>query len=84
MPSLSPNKTESNAIGLLPRFVAWGILQAVASGAYADVALDRALEKTPLKIIDRGFVMELAYGAIRRRKLLDAWIDQLGKVNAKK
>ena len=68
--------------GLLPRRVAWELLQAVAAGAYADVALERALRQNPMSGADRGLVMELAYGAIRQRQWLDAWLDRLGKVPA--
>jgi 16S rRNA (cytosine967-C5)-methyltransferase len=64
--------------------VAWQVLQAVAAGAYADGALERELGRTPLTPADRGLATELAYGAIRQRRLLDAWLDQLGKVPAER
>jgi 16S rRNA (cytosine967-C5)-methyltransferase len=70
--------------GLGPRQVAWQVLQAVAAGAYADGALERELGRTPLSPLDRALATELAYGAIRQRRLLDAWIDQLGKVPAQR
>ena len=70
--------------GILPRKAAWDILLAVASGAYADVALHRTLNSYPLESHDRALVTELAYGAIRQRYFLDAWIDLLGKVSAEK
>ena len=60
------------------------MLLAVAAGAYADVALERALRDQPLQSQDRGLATELAYGAIRRRRWLDAWLDRLGKVPALK
>ncbi|QPN58838.1 16S rRNA (cytosine(967)-C(5))-methyltransferase [Synechococcus sp. CBW1002] len=69
-------------IGLAPRQVAWQVLQAVAAGAYADVALERELARRPLQGSDRGLATELSYGAIRQRRLLDAWIDRLGRVPA--
>lgn len=62
--------------------MAWRVLLAVASGAYADLALERELRHLPLAPQDRGLATELAYGAIRQRRLLDAWLDQLGKVPA--
>ncbi len=71
-------------MGLAPRQVAWQVLQAVAAGAYADVALERELARHPLQGADRGLATELAYGAIRQRRLLDAWIDQLGRVPAQR
>jgi 16S rRNA (cytosine967-C5)-methyltransferase len=67
------------------------VLLAVAAGAYADAALERELGRssTPaspaagaLSPVDRGLATELAYGAIRQRRLLDAWIDAHGRVPA--
>ena len=42
------------------------------------------LRERDLKPSDRGLVTELAYGAIRQRRTLDAWLDRLGKVPAEK
>ncbi|MDM7959573.1 MAG: 16S rRNA (cytosine(967)-C(5))-methyltransferase [Synechococcus sp. WH 8007] len=70
--------------GLASRQVAWQVLQAVAAGAYADGALERELGRVSLSPQDRGLATELAYGAIRQRRLLDAWLDQLGKVTAER
>ncbi len=70
--------------GLLSRMVAWKVLQAVAAGAYADVALERSLRKYQLSSLDRNLAMEIAYGAIRQRYLLDCWIDCYGKVSSLK
>ncbi|MFN5463957.1 MAG: transcription antitermination factor NusB, partial [Cyanobacteriota bacterium] len=58
--------------GLAPRRLVWTVLQAVAAGAYADAALDRALQRSPLPPRDRALATDLAYGAIRQRALLDA------------
>jgi len=74
----------SPIIGLASRRLAWDVLLAVAAGAYADVALERALRDQPLQSQDRSLATELAYGAIRRRRWLDAWLDRLGKVPALK
>ena len=60
------------------------MLQAVAAGAYADVALERALREQALAAPDRGLATELAYGAIRRRRSLDGWLDRSGRVPARK
>ena len=60
------------------------MLQAVAAGAYADVALERALRDRPLQGPDRGLATEMAYGAIRQRRQLDAWLDRVGRVPALK
>lgn len=70
--------------GLASRRLAWDVLLAVAAGAYADVALERALREQPLQGQDRALATELAYGTIRRRRLLDAWLDRLGRVPALK
>ena len=56
----------------------------MAAGAYADVALERALRDCSLTGPDRGLATELAYGAIRRRRSLDGWLDRLGRVPARK
>ena len=66
------------------RRCAWLVLQAVAAGAYADGALERELGRTSLPAADRALATELAYGAIRQRRLLDAWLDQLGKLPAER
>jgi 16S rRNA (cytosine967-C5)-methyltransferase len=76
--------TAAEPKGLAPRRLAWQVLQAVAAGAYADGALERELGRTSLSSSDRGLATELAYGAIRQRRLLDAWLDQLGKVPAER
>ena len=70
--------------GLDARQAAWQVLQAVASGAYADAALERELQRRRLEPADRALATELAYGAIRQRGLLDAWLDQLGRVPARR
>ncbi|MEN9766383.1 MAG: hypothetical protein RLZZ32_343 [Cyanobacteriota bacterium] len=74
----------SSPPGLASRQVAWQVLLAVAAGAYADGALERELGRTPLSPADRALATELAYGAIRQRRLLDAWLDRLGKVPAER
>ena len=74
----------SEPIGILPRQLAWEVLLAVGAGAYADVALERALQRTAIEGADRALATDLAYGAIRQRRLLDAWLDLVGKVSAAK
>ena len=73
---------ESPPVGLAPRQLAWQVLLAVGAGAYADLALERELQRHPLEGADRALATELAYGAIRQRRLLDGWLDALGKVPA--
>ncbi|WP_115020004.1 16S rRNA (cytosine(967)-C(5))-methyltransferase [Synechococcus sp. UW140] len=77
-------QSASPAAGVAPRRIAWEVLEAVAAGAYADVALERALRGKSLASVDRGLVTELAYGAIRQRRWLDGWLDRLGRVPALK
>ena len=68
--------------GLTPRKAAWEILQAVASGSYADVALERVYKKYGLTSLDRSLTTEISYGSIRKRIILDSWIDFCGKLPA--
>ncbi len=70
--------------GLSSRRLAWEVLKSVAGGAYADVALERCLRDSTLHGADRALVTELAYGAIRQRRVLDAWLDRLGRVPSEK
>ena len=60
-----------------PRQLAFIALKEVYKGAYADVALDRALQKFKLPDADRRLMTELVYGSVRRQRTLDAIIDQL-------
>ena len=83
-PAAPAPATPAAGQGLAPRQVAWQVLQAVAAGAYADGALERELGRQPLGPADRALATELAYGAIRQRRLLDAWLDQLGRVPAER
>jgi 16S rRNA (cytosine967-C5)-methyltransferase len=52
-------------------------LRAIQRGAFADVALDKALHQTQLSAPDRRLATELVYGSVRRQRTLDALIDQL-------
>ncbi|MBE9174084.1 hypothetical protein IQ216_13710, partial [Cyanobium sp. LEGE 06143] len=42
------------AAGLASRRLAWEVLLAVGGGAYADVALERALQRSSLEGVDRA------------------------------
>ena len=53
---------KTSKIGLSSRKAAWDVLKFVAAGAYADVALDRVLKRFDFDVVDRSFVMEIAYG----------------------
>jgi len=76
--------SSSDGQGLAPRAAAWRVLQAVAAGAWADAALERELVRHPLPPADRALATELAYGAVRQRRVLDGWIDALGRVSAER
>jgi len=58
------------------RQVAFMALLKIEQGQFADAALQQALAKAKLKAVDRRFVTELVYGVTRRRRTLDALIDQ--------
>ncbi|QLE56891.1 16S rRNA (cytosine(967)-C(5))-methyltransferase [Nostoc sp. TCL26-01] len=60
-----------------PRQIALIALKDVHKGAYADVALDRVLQKVNLSGVDRRLVTDLVYGSVRRQRTLDSLIDQL-------
>ncbi len=62
-----------------PRQLAFIALRDVHKGAYADVALDRVLQKFNLPDRDRRLVTELVYGSVRRQRTLDTLIDQFAK-----
>jgi 16S rRNA (cytosine967-C5)-methyltransferase len=66
------------------RQIAFEALRAIDRGAFADVVLDRKLNQSQLSAQDRGLVTELVYGSVRRKRTLDALIDQFGKQPASK
>ncbi len=69
---------------MLSRIAAWEILQAIGGGAYSDVAIERVFRKYDLAGNDKALAIELACGAVRQRKLLDAWVDRLAKIPSSK
>ena len=44
--------------------------------------IDRKLSESTLSVQDKGLVTELVYGTVRRRRTLDALVDQFGKRKA--
>ena len=60
-----------------PRQIALIALRDIHAGAYADVALNKVLQKFSLPNLDRGLLTELVYGTVRRQRTLDAIINQL-------
>ncbi len=65
-----------------PRQLAFIALKEVHKGAYADVALDRVLQKFKLPDNDRRLITELVYGSVRRQRTLDTLIDKLATKKA--
>lgn len=63
------------------RQIAFEVLQVVAQGNYADVALHRRIGKLT-DDRERALATELVYGCVRRQRTLDALIDCLGKKKA--
>ena len=74
-----PSAPAADGSGLTPRLLAWKALQTVRGGAYADVALDRVLRNSTAPPADRALAAELTFGCVRQRRLLQAWIDALGR-----
>ncbi|AKG23563.1 16S rRNA (cytosine(967)-C(5))-methyltransferase [Calothrix sp. 336/3] len=69
-----------------PRQIAFLALRDIHKGAFADIALDRVLQKNSLhhdgsaeRMSDRRLATELVYGCTRRQRTLDSIIDQLAK-----
>lgn len=62
-----------------PRQLALLALQSVYRGAYADVAVHQTLRRGTLSDKDRGLFTELVYGCVRRRRTLEALIQQFVK-----
>lgn len=60
------------------RQIAFEALRQIDRGAFADVVLDRKLNQSALSLQDKGFVTELVYGTVRRRRTLDALIEHFG------
>ncbi|WP_055752250.1 RsmB/NOP family class I SAM-dependent RNA methyltransferase [Frankia sp. AvcI1] len=59
-----------------PRLLAWEVLRAVDErGSYANLLLPSLLAGSGLPARDRGFVTELAYGALRAQGTLDGLLD---------
>jgi 16S rRNA (cytosine967-C5)-methyltransferase len=54
-------------------------LRSIERGAFADVALDRAMQQMSLADVDRQLATELVYGTVRRQRTLDALVDQFAK-----
>jgi 16S rRNA (cytosine967-C5)-methyltransferase len=53
-------------------------------GAYSNIALNRHMESTELKAVDRAFITEITYGITKYRLTLDWIIEQFSSVKLKK
>ncbi len=62
-----------------PRQLALFALKDLETGSYTDIVVDRLLSKFELSTVDRHLFTELVNGIIRRKRTLDAIIDQLAK-----
>ena len=63
--------------GAEARRTALEVLARVADdGAYANLALGAALERSGLSEQDRGFVTDLVYGTLRRQRTCDHLVDR--------
>ena len=72
----------SKAVIVDARQLAFIALRSVNQGAFADVVLDKLFNQSALSGQDRRLATELVYGGVRRRRTLDALINQLGKKQA--
>jgi 16S rRNA (cytosine967-C5)-methyltransferase len=63
-----------------PRRVAYEVLRRTfEDGAYTDIALSAALERSGLEGRDRAQAQRLAYGAVQRRGTSDALVEELAE-----
>ena len=62
-----------------PRQLALFALKDLETGSFTDIVVDRLLSKFELSTVDRHLFTELVNGIIRRKRTLDAIIDQLAK-----
>lgn len=84
-PAQTPSsKADLKTIDKTARQIAFEALRSIERGAFTDVVLDRKLTQSQLSAQDKGFVTELVYGTVRRRRTLDALITQFGKREASK
>jgi 16S rRNA (cytosine967-C5)-methyltransferase len=65
-----------------PRQLVLFALKDLETGSYTDIVVDRLLSKFELSTVDRHLFTELVNGIVRRKRTLDAIIDQLAKQTA--
>ena len=62
-----------------PRQLTLFALKDLETGSFTDIVIDRLLSKFELSTVDRHLFTELVNGIVRRKRTLDAIIDQLAK-----
>ncbi len=73
----APQKQESDQQGVATRRLALAVLARVEDeGAYSNLALNHALSESSMDAQDRGFVTDLVYGSLRRRRSCDHLVDR--------
>jgi 16S rRNA (cytosine967-C5)-methyltransferase len=60
------------------------ILHSVYEGAYSNIELNRELDPTEFKVLDRAFITELVYGTIKWTITLDHVIKNFSKLKGNK
>jgi 16S rRNA (cytosine967-C5)-methyltransferase len=65
-----------------PRQLVLFALKDLETGSFTDIVVDRLLTKFELSAVDRHLFTELVNGIVRRKRTLDAIIDQLAKQSA--
>jgi len=69
--------TDPDAEAATPRAVALAVLHRIDhKGAFANIALSAALDRTDFATRDKGFVTELVYGTTRMRRACDFAVDR--------
>lgn len=76
-PIIAPTARGTNSLPQrdVPRTIAVDILRRVENGVFADKLLDEA--RASLDARDRAFVLELVYGALRNRSMIDWTLNRL-------
>ncbi|WP_455525843.1 16S rRNA (cytosine(967)-C(5))-methyltransferase RsmB [Peptostreptococcus stomatis] len=67
------------------RYLAYKILFDIeVNGNYSNMALNKYLNEAGLDDQDKGFVTELVYGIIEKKRYLDYMINKVSKINVRK
>ena len=67
------------------RYIAYKILFDIeVNGNYSNLALNKFLNEADLDDQDKGFVTELVYGILERKRYLDYMINKVSKIKVRK